>query len=350
MGTKVRAAVVGLKMGAQHAKSYAQLDDFDLCGLCDANPETLREVAQQVGNPPQYTSFADMLAEQKPEVAAIATPNHLHESMTIQAVEAGVKAVYCEKPITLNMAAAIRMRDVCRDAGVALIIGHQRRMSAPYRTMRQLIEAGAIGEIEVVRGSCAGDMLSDGTHLVDSLMYLFDDTDVRWVLGQVYRGRKATAAELAVNRFQYCGTRYGHNVEEGAMAVFQFANGIRAEIMTGTLWRSARGYQDIEVFGKKGRLLRAGDSARPALLIDDGSGWRDAGVVPGDSGLLDAHRQTAVVVREGGSHPMEMARAIKGFEVIMAIYESARIHARLDLPLNQMAFPLDLMLQAGLVD
>jgi hypothetical protein len=52
------------------------------------------------------------------------------------------------------------------------------------------------------------------------------------------------------------------------------------------------------------------------------------------------------MVREGVEieHPLSAEKALKGFEVVMAVYESARLHKRIRLPLEQEKFPLELMM------
>ncbi len=347
MAKKLRASVVGCVMGKAHAMAYSLLDEYELCALCDLSQEPLEEVGKETGCAALFNDYGTMLSQAKPDVVCIATPNNLHETMTLEAVHAGARGIYCEKPISISMGSALRMQKACEDAGVSLVIGHQRRMSSPYLKMRELIAGGAIGEVTLIRGSCAGDFLSDGTHLIDSIMFLNGDQAVRWVLGQLYRGRKATTEELVRNRFQYCGTRYGHNVEEGAISVFEFENGVRAETQTGTVWVPARGYQDIEVFGTKGRLLRAGDGANPALMMENGDGWKAVNFENVQDGLVSAHREFADSIHTGKVHPMGIGNAISGFEVVMAIYESARLHAKLEIPLKQMEYPLDVMLREG---
>ena len=71
--------------------------------------------------------------------------------------------------------------------------------------------------------------------------------------------------------------------------------------------------------------------------------WEDDGVHAVEKGL----RGMARMLREGGTHPMAGDVALRGFEVLMAVYESARLHRKLALPLEQDRFPLDLMLEDG---
>ena len=347
MAERIRAAVVGLRMGAQHARCYAQLTDlYELVGLCDIDAGTLAELGGALACTALYADYAQMLRETKPELVCVATSDHLHLPMVLAAVDAGAKCVYCEKPIAPSLGDVHTMRKACKDAGVLLIIGHQRRMSSTYRTIRQLLDDGAIGEVREYHASLGGDILCDGTHTVDSILFLQHDRPVQWVLGQIYRGRKATAEELQKNRFLYHGTRYGHSVEEGAMAAFCFEDGVRARIFSGTMMLPHHGYQDIEIIGSKGRIRRAGDGAEPAVQIDDGSGWRDAGAINA-YGEWEAHKTVAEALRKGTPHPMDIDTAIKGYELIIGILESARLCQRLELPVTQLENPIDILLREG---
>jgi hypothetical protein len=61
--------------------------------------------------------------------------------------------------------------------------------------------------------------------------------------------------------------------------------------------------------------------------------------------LETAHKLFADTILNGTENPMALETAMSGFEVVMSIYESARLNARIELPLAQDEFPLDLMIQ-----
>ncbi|MCL2741658.1 MAG: Gfo/Idh/MocA family oxidoreductase [Oscillospiraceae bacterium] len=345
---KLRAAVVGLRMGWGHVDSYVNLPEFELAAVCDLDAGLAADVSAKSGGVPTYTDYKRMLEEVRPDVVAVATPNNLHCEMTVLAAEMGAKGIYCEKPMAVCMREARKMRDACAAKGAKLVIGHQRRVSKPYMTMKKAIDDGMVGDVYLVRGLCSGDFLSDGTHTVDSLMYLNDDSDVEWVLGQVYRGPLATEEERAKSPYAYIGRRYGHNTERGAISSFQLANGVRCETVTGDQMKMPeRWYQDIEVFGSAGRLWRNNDQSDPPVKVNVNGKWEALPLIEGerdDHGLYRAHMLHAESIHSGADHPMSVDRALKGFEVTMSIYESARLNARIVPPLRQDEFPLDLMM------
>ncbi len=345
---KLRAVVVGLRMGGSHARVLAALTEYELVGICDLDEEVMTSLASETGNPLKYKDYQLMLKETNPDVVVIATPNKLHVKMTRQAVEAGVKGIYCEKPMAVNMGDAREMVQLCKKNNIALAVGHQRRMSAPYQKMKKLIDDGAIGDIELIRGTCAGDVLSDGTHTIDSILYLLDDIKVEWILGQIFRKESSKEEKYVDDWSVFTGWRYGHLIESGAMATFELVNGVRVELLTGDIRMPGRLYQDIEVFGKKGRLWRPGDQGEPGLLLDDGraGGYQPVSVNEFTKDEKQhVFKEFAKMVEEDIYYPLNGDNALRGFEINMAIYESARLRDIIELPLKQDRYPLEIMVE-----
>jgi predicted dehydrogenase len=375
----LKAVLVGCGgMGRNQAKILHRLEGFELVGVCDISIDNARAVAEQAGGPDAYGDFAEALRAASPDVAVITTANDTHASLTIQAAEAGVRGVYCEKPMATNLADARAMVDACESRGIPLVINHQRRLGPDLCQARRLIESGALGAVRRIRGQCAGDVLSDGTHLIDSIQWLLDDAPARWVLGQVHRldTETWTREAQASGRKPKTGYRYGHPVETGATAVYESEatdDGVRVDLLVGDMTEINRVYQDYEIFGEKGTLWRTGDRARPNLFIADAEGgtW-EAGLdewvykpVPCPDGARGRWRPVELPQPEmetgipGGmlrfreailhraEHPMSGQRALKGFEIVMSVYESARLNRKLYLPLQQDRFPLEAMMEKG---
>ena len=356
----LRTAIVGCgPMARWHARALMESPEYALVACCDLDEARARELAAEPelrsAMARAHADCAAMLASERPEVVVIVTPSDSHARLTIQAAEAGARGVYCEKPMATCLGDGRAMVEACRARNVALAVNHQRRMSGPILRLRELLEGGAIGGIEMVRGSCAGDLLSDATHLVDTIRCLMRDALVTWVFGQVHRAIGPPVARDPRNvQLASAGFRYGHPVETGAVGVFEFEGGVRAEVLCGDLRLPQRGYGDYEVFGSTGRLWRPGDGADPPLLIQDArGGWRpveDGGA--DEAGLQRSTAQAcygrfAEMVRRGAAHPLAGESALADLEVIMAIFESARSRAKVALPLAQDWFPLEMMIEEG---
>ncbi|HEU4753400.1 MAG TPA: Gfo/Idh/MocA family oxidoreductase, partial [Armatimonadota bacterium] len=103
------------------------------------------EFARRHGAPRWTTDRAELLAD--PEVTAVyvATEHHRHCEDVLAAAEAG-KHVLCEKPVALSVEEGRRMIDACRRNGVALQVAYYRRYYPKMLRMKELLDAGAIGE------------------------------------------------------------------------------------------------------------------------------------------------------------------------------------------------------------
>ena len=315
-----------------------------------------------------------MLSDEKPEVVAICTPNTTHASQTIAAAKAGVRGVYCEKPMATCMRDAREMVEACRQAGVVLVVNHIRRVLPDLVEARSLIESGAIGEVKLIRADNAGDILSDGSHSIDSVLHFVGDRPAEWVLGQIHRWKPGLVPPIPQSGQgrPFGGFRYGHAVEAGGTAIIQIKDGPRVELACGDMHVAGRAYQDYEIHGTLGTIWRTGDTAKPNLFISDAAGgswqagmeggwnykpvqtaggkgmWRPV-ATPDQHALVfaEGYQLFAKSIREGCPNPMNGDNAIRGFEIVMAVYESARLNRKLYLPIAQDKFPLDLMIEAG---
>jgi UDP-N-acetyl-2-amino-2-deoxyglucuronate dehydrogenase len=355
--TPLSVLVVGLRgIGMAHARGFAACGEFVLAAGCDLDPAAREAFAAAFPGVRVHADFAEALAVERPEVVVVATSTSSHAALATRAAEAGVRGVYCEKPMAVSLGDARRMLDACRAAGAALAVNHQRRTTPPYLEMRRLIAAGAIGTLREIRIGCAGDVLSDGTHAVDSARFLAGDPPAWRVTGTIERPAPDPAAPRGAGFEVSGGWRYGHPVEAGAEATIEFAGSVVATLRTGVRQPRGRAYQDVEAIGDGGRLWRAGDQADPPLRIA-GAGsddWRPV-EVPGDpetaaarsAAPLWVYRRFAETIRVGAPHPLAGESGFRDQEIVMAIYESARRGAPVTLPLDEDRFPLAVMLEEG---
>ena len=80
-----------------------------------------------------------------------------------------------------------------------------------------------------------------------------------------------------------------------------------------------------------------------------GGGWQPVPIEGGDGRDVIAHsfRQFVRMMDEGADHPLSGESGLKDLEIVMAMYESARLRARIELPLQQPRFPLEIMIENG---
>jgi predicted dehydrogenase len=116
---------------------------------CDNDLARAEAAAQRFGAKAAATDFADVVRRPEVQAVDICLPHHLHLPAILAAAAAG-KHVLCEKPLALNLDEAVRAIRACRDAGVVLMTANRDRFEPHARTVKRIIDAGLLGEINLV--------------------------------------------------------------------------------------------------------------------------------------------------------------------------------------------------------
>jgi predicted dehydrogenase len=189
-------AVIGFGWWGQHiAARLASSDVVRPVVVAEVDPER-RALAAGRGLD-VVASFEEAIARADVDAVALTSPNSLHESQTIAAAKAG-KHVFCEKPFALSGASAKRAVAACREAGVTVGVGHERRYEPALVRVKAMIDAGELGTImhaeanfshdkliHVPSGDWrtkkatapAGAMTAMGIHLSDMMIWMFGRVD-----------------------------------------------------------------------------------------------------------------------------------------------------------------------------
>ena len=129
----------------------------ELVAVSRRNGDAARAFAERFHVPHWHTNDAELLAREDVDAVVIATPPHVHREQTLAAAARG-KHVLVEKPMALNPAECREMVDACRAANVRLGVAYRRRLFPQVVRAKQLIAAGAIGRVTLVRGHYSGRM------------------------------------------------------------------------------------------------------------------------------------------------------------------------------------------------
>src|SRR5215467_3861832 len=97
------------------------------------------------------TALADAINDPQVDAVFLATPHSLHVEQVIAVAAAG-KPVWCEKPLALTRAEAVRAVAACSDAGVPLGCGYNRRCFSSMRELKRIVDSGTLGNILHVEG------------------------------------------------------------------------------------------------------------------------------------------------------------------------------------------------------
>jgi predicted dehydrogenase len=219
-----------------HAAAVMTIDRLELVAVADPVAEKVEAARARYGAPRGYADYQAMIQTERPDLVCIATRPGPHAETVRFAAEHGVRAIYCEKPLSCSMTEADVMVAVCERHGVAFNYGTQRRYVPLFRKLREVVEDGGIGRPEVVVAYCgAGAALWTHTHTADMLQFLASDGTAEFAQGTVFAHEE-----------QWEGERL--TVDPGiAFGFVQFSGGVRGYVV-------ASGGDEYEVRGSEGTL------------------------------------------------------------------------------------------------
>jgi phthalate 4,5-cis-dihydrodiol dehydrogenase len=154
----LRWGIIGLGSGASNLLSgFAHNPHVRVVAACDVRVDALAAFGKEYGVP-TYGSVEELC--QSPEVDAVwvATPNHLHASHAITAVNRG-KHVTVSKPMGITLAECEAMNDAADRNGVVLLCGHTQAMLPPIRKLAELVWSGAYGKLGMILSANYNDWI-----------------------------------------------------------------------------------------------------------------------------------------------------------------------------------------------
>ena len=148
---RLRFAAFGLGIrGQQDVRSALRTPGVELAAVADVYDGRLALAKELWGDHVLTTrDYRDVLARRDIDAVIIATPDHWHTQMALDAMNAG-KDVYVEKPMVQTLEEGPRLIDASRKTGRILQVGSQRVSSIVYAKARELFRSGAIGELNLV--------------------------------------------------------------------------------------------------------------------------------------------------------------------------------------------------------
>jgi predicted dehydrogenase len=218
----VKLAVLGAGLiGRRHIDNVLNEPCAELLAIVDPSPDAKRLADQK--QTAWCPDLKTMLRQARPDGIIIATPNQMHVANGLESVAAGVPALI-EKPIADDVADAARLVAAAEAAGVPLLVGHHRRHNPLIQAAKKAIDAGRLGQIVAVHGTCwfykpddyfnvswriekgGGPVFLNLIHDVDLLRYLCGD--------------------VVSVQAQESNALRGNDVEETAVILLRFANGV----------------------------------------------------------------------------------------------------------------------------
>src|SRR5215813_1517016 len=323
MNHKVKWGVLGAANIAVK-KVIPAMQDADWCevsALASRERDKAEAWARELGIPKAYGSYDELLAD--PEIEAIYNPlpNHLHLPWSIKAAEAG-KHVLCEKPIALNAEEAVQLLRARDRTGVKIAEAFMVRTHPQWIKIRELINAGRIGEVRSVMGQFSynnpdpqnirniaeiggGGLMDIGCYLIFFSRLVFA-TEPKRVVGLIQEDT-ATRTDILTS------------------ALLDFPRG-QAAFTCGTRLTP---FQRVQIVGTRGRIevqipVNAPPDRSCQIVVDDGSDLFGAGAQVIEFEVCDQYTIQADLlarsIREDKPPAIALEESIRNMAVVDAIF------------------------------
>jgi UDP-N-acetylglucosamine 3-dehydrogenase len=251
---RVNLGLVGLGyIGKVHLRHSLALSNAKLVAVADVSKKSLQR-ARKMGVKSTYSDYEQLASNSEVDAVVIALPTHLHKNCALCFAEEG-KDIFLEKPLATNPKEGKEILSASDKHGVALMVGYHYRFNPAFRSLKEQLRNGKLGEIQVATATFIGSgpfthraegyapmpvppwwfdkELTGGGALIDLGSHAINL--LRWYLGEI--------AEIG----SYLGHRFNLEPEDYANCVAKFESGPTAFINLG--WFS-RGYKvRVELFG-----------------------------------------------------------------------------------------------------
>ncbi|MBI2949927.1 MAG: Gfo/Idh/MocA family oxidoreductase [Verrucomicrobia bacterium] len=149
---------IGVGLIGVGVRGYELHEDLRRCksvrvgGISDLSEHYFDRIKPRLQDPktPLHHDYRRLLDDREIGAIVIASPDHWHAAMTLDALAAG-KDVYVEKPLTYSLEEAVQVRNKARETGRVTQVGYQRRSIEHFYKAREIVQSGILGEITQIQ-------------------------------------------------------------------------------------------------------------------------------------------------------------------------------------------------------
>ncbi len=344
----MKYALIGCGRISPNHIEAAKNNQLEFVAMCDILPEIMQEKSDKFGleNVRKYTDYKELLANEKPELVAIATESGKHAAIALDCIDAGCNVIV-EKPIALSMADAQAIIDAGKRKGVLVCANHQNRFNKSVQYIRKALEAGRFGKLShgaahirwnrgqsyYTQAPWRGTWAQDGGCLMNQCIHNIDL--LRWMMGDEIDEVMAYTDQLQHNYLE---------AEDLGLAIVKFKNGSYGLIEGTTNVYPKNLEETLYIFGETGTAKAGGTSDN---IIEE---WNFADKLDDPEMVKATYHENPPSVYGFGHTPLyaDVIDAIKNgrqpyvdgeagkraLELVLAIYKSAAEHRPIKLPLD----------------
>ena len=361
-----RVAIIGCgPRGNAAAMSYGFHPRTEVVGICDLLPEKLSEVGDRHGIPAaaRFSDFEKMIRETRPDIAVISTTADYHYDLGMRVLDLGVN-IDVEKPHCEDLAQADAMLARAKARGVQIAVHHQYRKGVTMRALLKVFEEGKIGRVHHIEGNCKGyyggyGLMDIGCHLINNFVKF--GGHVRSVMAFGQTGGRPVEPPDALPSPEGMGMIVG----EDLTAMLQMESGVTATLIHHRLPNVGVPplNSTVEVTGTEGHLMWKSNEAwylphgrfvpggrfdnwqQLPLEYPEGYDEHKSSSLNVGSGMYAADDYLYVdeyvqALDEGREHECSGAEVTHVLATMMAVFESAAMGKRVDLPQAEREHPL----------
>jgi UDP-N-acetyl-2-amino-2-deoxyglucuronate dehydrogenase len=331
-----------------HLAALAQLPGAQVVGMTDIDATRGAARASETGCS-FHTDHRALLAELRPDVAVICAPHPFHASLALDCFAAGAH-VLVEKPIAVEVAEADVMVAAAEAAGRILAVNFQQRFRPLIEYARDMIQAGALGELVRVlcvepwfrtaayyrsatwRGTWAGEgggvLMNQAPHTLDLLCHLAGMPRRVWGWAHTFR--------------------HAIETEDTAQAMLEYPNGAPGYLHISTVEAGLK--QQLQIVGDRAALeIKGGQltvyhfapalsefrQTSPELFAQPGVRVEQVELPATGGDHLAVYRDLERAIREGGKPRADGAEGLMSLELANAITLSSHTERPVALPLDR---------------
>jgi myo-inositol 2-dehydrogenase / D-chiro-inositol 1-dehydrogenase len=249
----MRFGIIGAgRIGKIHGGNVAARQDSEVAYVADADPAAAAALAKATGA--KVAAVGAILAAKKVDAVAICSPTDTHADLIERAAHAK-KAIFCEKPIDLDVDRVRACLEVVKETGATLMVGFNRRFDPNFASLRRRVAEGAIGALEIVSITSRDPSPPPLTYIARSGglfrdMMIHDFDMARFVLGEEPVVVSAMGSALVDQAIGQAGD------VDTAVVIMRTKSGKVAQISNSR--RASYGYdQRVEAHGEKGMVHAA---------------------------------------------------------------------------------------------
>lgn len=344
----MKYALIGCGRISVNHISAAINNGLEIVGLCDVLEEKIKEkkeMFKEIESVNGYTDYKKMIAEEKPELVAIATESGEHAKIAIYCLEHGCNVII-EKPIALSLEDADKIIEAGKRNNLKVCACHQNRFNKAIQKIRTAVENEKFGKIfnasatirwnrgkeYYTQAPWRGTWAQDGGCLMNQCIHNIDL--IRWMMGNEIDEVFAYTANLNHDYLE---------VEDLGIAIVKFKNGSYATIEGTTNVFPKNLEETLYIFGEKGTIKAGGSSVNKLEVWKFGEEENEQEILSEFSeehknvygfghGLL--YKDVIDSINENREPYVDGEAGRRALELVLGIYKSAKERKPIKFPLE----------------